>query len=70
MTLRRIIRALFTLIPSVGSVLEQLFFGSQDDKTIKKIKDDINKGDNAFGIIRDRNGEVINNPYDFGFYDQ
>ena len=66
MTLKRVLRALIVAIPYVGSSLEQLFFGSQDDKEIKRIKDNIAKSDKALGVRRDENGSIINNPYNFG----
>ena len=69
MKIKRIIRALLTALPTIGSPLEQIFFGSQDDEEIKKIKENITKSDNALGIMRDEEGNVINNPYDFGTYD-
>ena len=66
MTFKRIIRAILTSIPYVGSPIEQLLFGTKDDKEIRKIKDKIEKSDIALGIKRDKEGNVINNPYNFG----
>lgn len=66
MTIKRLIRAIITAIPYAGSPIEQLIFGSQDDKELEKIKDNISKSDKALGIERDKEGNVINNPYNFG----
>ena len=66
MKIKRIIRALFTALPTIGSPLEQMIFGSYDDKEIERIKENISKGDKALGVERDKEGNVINNPFDFG----
>ncbi len=66
MKIKRIIRAIISAIPYAGSPLEHLFFGSQDDKEIKNIKENIANSDQALGIKKEANGNVINNPYDFG----
>ena len=66
MTLKRFIRAILTALPYVGSPMEQLLFGSKDDEKVSKIVNSIEKSDKALGIERDNDGNVINNPYDFG----
>ena len=43
-----------------------MIFGSQDDKEIEKLKDKIAEGDIALNIKRDKEGNVINNPFNFG----
>ena len=43
-----------------------MIFGSQDDKEIERIKNNISKGDKALVLDRDKEGNVINNPFDFG----
>lgn len=66
MTFKRIIRAVITAIPCVGSPIEQLLFGTKDDEELRKIKHNIDKSDSALGIERDIEGNVTNNPYNFG----
>ena len=70
MTTCRFFRAVLTAIPYVGSPLEQFIFGSQDDKEFEKLKDKIAKGDEALNIKRDKEGNVTNNPFDFGEYER
>ncbi|MBO4802007.1 MAG: hypothetical protein J5545_09120 [Bacteroidaceae bacterium] len=52
MTFERIIRSILTVLP-YGSLLEQLIFGTKDDKKVSKIVNSIEKGDKALGLIRD-----------------
>lgn len=66
MKIKRFLRAVITAIPYVGSPLEQIIFGSQDDKEIERIKKNILKGDKALRTERDEEDNVINNPFDFG----
>lgn len=68
MTIKRLIRAIIVAIPYVGSSLEQCFFGAQDDKEIKRIKKNISMSDEALGIKRDEERNVINNPHDYGTF--
>ena len=60
---------MLTIVPYLGSCLEQLFFGSQDDKKIKELSERIKNSDNALGIKRDIKDNVTNDPFDFGTYD-
>ena len=66
MTFERFMRAIITAIPYIGSPLEQLLFGSKDDEKASKIVNNIEKSDKALRIKRDKEGNVISNPYDFG----
>ena len=66
MTLERIMCVILTAIPYIGSPLEQLLFGTKDDENVSKIVNNIEKSDKALRIKRDEEGNVINNPFDFG----
>ena len=66
MNFERIIRAALTAISSVGSPIEQLFFGAKDDNKFKRIIQNSDKSDKALRIERDKEGNMINNSYDFG----
>lgn len=66
MTLERIMRVILTAIPYIGSPLEQLLFGTKDDENVSIIVNNIEKSDKALRIKRDEEGNVINNPFDFG----
>lgn len=66
MTFERFVRAILTAIPYIGSPLEQLLFGTKDDENVSKIVNNIEKSDKALRIKRDKEGNVIINPYDFG----
>ena len=68
MKLKRFFRAFLTAIPYVGSPIEQLLFGSKDDKKIDEIKERIKKSDEALNIQRDAEGNVVNNPFDQGVF--
>ena len=63
----RIIRSSISLIPYVGGSLENLIFGSIDDKKQEQIERKLKEVEETFDIERDENGN-IKSTYDCGVY--